>query len=259
MARWQTKKQNDIYWQIYTRIPGIQSNTAFVDEKVIFPFQGNFATASAINILYQNPINEDGTVPLWVFNIDGVQFEQHAGYHTIKRNFEFIASSRQSIFLDYQNQFSNCIWVFSPEDIDNPHLSEIQKSWLPHSDISRIRIDIQSLPDKKIFGSQPQNWCTYYQQAALFRQFKDWDELHDLTNSVLEDGFTPSSSSSNSPFEWWPFIESLIRSKEFEKAQDLTLQAIQTDPAYKDFFCNRWNNLLNETSVTYNTKNICVN
>jgi uncharacterized membrane protein len=256
-ARWQTKEQNNIYWQLFTRMPEIQSNTALVDEKVMFPFQGNFATASAINILYPNPINEDGTVPLWVFNIDGVLYEKHAGYHTTKRIFKFIGPGSQSIFLDYGNQFSNCVWVFSPEDTDNPHLSEVQKSWILHSDISRILINTQSSPDKRIFGSQPNNWCVYYQQAALSRQFQSWDKLHDITNAVLEDGFTPSLSSSNSPFEWWPFIESLIRDKDFDKAQELTLQAIQTDPAYSDFFCNRWDNLLNDISVTYNTKDIC--
>lgn len=257
LGRQQTLEQNNVFWQLRTRMPALESNTAIVDEEVMFPFQGNFSTSGAINLLYENPINPDGTTPLWVFHSQEKYFSERSGYSVKKRNFEFYAAPSQSIFLDYENQFANCVWIFSPEDIDNPHLTEIQKSWIPHSDISRIIREASAQPDPAIFGEQPANWCTYYQKASLLRQFHSWDALAALSTEVLDKGFTPQSNSSNAPFEWWPFIESLIRSHQVGKAEELTLQAIQADAAYKNFFCNRWNGLLEETGLSYNTDTFC--
>jgi heme A synthase len=259
MAKWQTEKQSDVYWQMFYRMPSLSNNTAIVDDTVIFPFQGNFSTSSALNILYSNPINENGTVPIWVFDAGKIRYEQHAGFHTTKRNFQFIAPTQQMIFIDYDNQFANCIWIFSPEDIDHPHVSETQKTWIAHSDISRIGFDNQSVPSKNIFGSPKQNWCSLYQKASLYRQFGKWDQLNKLTQIALENGFSPSAVSSNSPFEWWPFVEGLIRNGSLQIAEDLSIEAIQTDPAYKDFYCTRWNQLLEDSAIMYNTNEICGN
>ena len=259
MARWQTEKQSSVYWQMFDRMPSLISNTAIVDDKVIFPFQGNFSTSSALNILYSNPINEDGTVPIWIFDAGKIRYEQHAGFHTTKRNFQFVAPTNQMIFMDYDNQFANCIWIFSPEDIDHPHISEMQRTWIAHSDLSRIGLDSQSVPNENIFGSPKQNWCSFYQKASLYKQFGKWDQLNILTQTVLEEGFSPSDTSSNSPFEWWPFIEGLIRNGSIQIAKDLSMEAIQTDPAYKNFYCNRWNQLLEDCAITYNTNEICGN
>ena len=115
MGRQQTALQNDIFWQLRIRMPILEGNTAIVDEEVMFPFQGNFSTASAINVLYDNPINADGTTPLWIFHSEGKLFEERSGYHVKKRNFEFIAPPDQSIFIDYENQFANCVWIFRPK------------------------------------------------------------------------------------------------------------------------------------------------
>ncbi len=259
MARWQTEEQRSVYWQMVDRIPSLTDNTAIVDNKVIFPFQGNFATSSALNILYSNPINEDGTVPIWVFDAGKMLYEQHAGFHTTKRIFRFVAPSNQMIFMDYDNQFANCIWIFSPEDVDHPHVSEAQKTWISHSDLSRIGLNSQNNPDEKIFGSPNENWCYFYQKAALYRQFGKWEQLNELTQKALERGFLPSLPSSNSPFEWWPFIEGLIRNGSIEIANELSIMAIQTDPAYRSFYCSRWNQLRKDNSITYNTSDICEN
>ena len=118
-------------------------------------------------------------------------------------------------------------------------------------------MDVSSLPDTVIFGAEPENWCAYYQKAALYRQFQAWDALAKLTSTVYDKGFNPLSASSNAPFEWWPFIESEIRQGRFENAEELTIQSIQADPAYKDFFCNRWDQLIKEIPVSYNTDTVC--
>ena len=242
-ARLNTIQQNNFYWQLATRIPGIKDGTVLTSDNVIFPSQGNFSTASAVNILYPNPIQPDGQVPVWITSYENRSYEQHGGYNTKKRVFYINGSSADTIYLDQDNKFANCVWFFSPEDVDNPHVTDIQRSWIKHSNVSNIDITAEIIPNRIIFGEPPENWCIAYQNAALLRQQGKWKDLAIAAKDILHQGYTPSDSKSNSPFEWWPFIEGLIRSGDNKTANELIEQSIQTDPAYKDFFTGRVNSL----------------
>ncbi len=258
-ARWQTVQQNKFYWQLITRIPAIESSTAFSDSKVVFPSQGNFATASALNLLYPNPITPNGEVPIWLFNIANIPYEAHSGYNTVKRIYKFTAPKDHTIFFDSENSFANCLWVLSPEDTAHPHLTDLQKTWASHSNLSRILIDEPFIePDANFFGKQSDNWCMNYQRAALLRQFGRWDDLETLTDTVLLK-YNPSDSQSNSPFEWWPFIESLFRSGKETEAANLFAAALAADPAYQKFLCDRLVRLLLEINSDFPFQPICQN
>ena len=242
-ARIFTQQQNDFYHQLAIRVPGFTDGTAIVDDTIIFPDQGNFATASAINVLYPNRIRETGDVPVWVFSYPERLRKNHGGFHVQNRNYHFNQPPADYIYIDYDNRFANCVWVFSPEDFDNPHITELQRSWIAGTDLTRIDTAAVLKPDKAIFGTLSNNWCGFYQQASLLRQKENWDDLRTLTESVLSEGYTPSDSRSNSPFEWWPFIEALARTGETEHARTLAEEAVRTDAAFADFFENRFERL----------------
>ena len=234
-----TASQNSFYHQMALRAPGLESGTAVVDDTIIFPDQGNFATAAALNTLYPNGIPESGQVPFWAFSYDRRVFEQQGGFSSGKRIFSFNRPPSSYIYVDHDNRFANCTWVFGPEDTDNPHVTELQRSWIANTAIGRIDINAELIPDPVIYGKVPDGWCTHYQKAALLRQKQDWAALADLAHTVLDLGYTPADNRSNAPFEWWPFIEGLYRSGETETAEALAAQAVQIDEAYKDFFTNR--------------------
>ena len=235
-ARTLAAKQNDLYHQLAIRMPGLRDGTAIVDDSIIFPEQGNFATASALNVLYPNPIRENGEVPLWVFSYDTRRYESHAGFTVQNRNYRFTRPPGDLIYIDHDNKFANCVWILSPEDTDNPHLTDLQRSWALGSDIGRIDTEQTLLPDRLIFGEAPRNWCASYQQAALLRQTEDWTALQTLAHNVLEAGFTPSDTRSNSPYEWWPFIEGLYRAGEKDLAEALSEEAVRYDESYEEFY-----------------------
>ena len=81
----------------------------------------------------------------------------------------------------------------------------------------------------------------------LLRQKEDWPALNKLTHRVLDEGFLPSDNRSNSPFEWWPFIEGVMRTGEEDLAYELSNSAIREDTAYTGFFENRLSKLKNQT------------
>lgn len=234
-----TEKQNDFYHQLAVRIPGIENGTAIVDDTIIFTEQGNFATASALNILYPNKIQENGEVPIWVFSYPFRERKENGALHVQNRVYNFNQPPTNYIYVDYDNHFSNCVWVFQNDDIDNPHTSELQKTWIKESNLARIETDSKFEPNKEIFGEIPNNWCNYYQHAALLQQKEEWSSLSDLTDIVTEKGFTPSDNRSNSPFEWWPFIDGLLHTGRIGKAHELAREAVSVDKAYFNFYQKR--------------------
>ncbi len=240
-----TNEQNDFYQQLAERIPGIEDGTAIVDDTIIFPEQGNFSTASAVNVLYPNEIEEGADVPIWIFSYDTRQYSEHGGFHVQKRMWRMNQPPTDYIYIDHDNHFANCVWVFSPEDTDNPHVSELQKGWIANTDLSRINTDAELTPNATVFGAETKNWCWYYQKASLLRQKEQWEDLAALADEALAAGFTPSDSRANSPFEWWPFIEGLYRAGNTEKALELANEAVSVDSAYQDFYSNRLEKLGN--------------
>ena len=64
--RWLSLDQSHFYWQLAWRAPDIQAGTALMSEEVLFPYQGNFATSSAINLLYPQPASP-AHVAYWVY------------------------------------------------------------------------------------------------------------------------------------------------------------------------------------------------
>ena len=235
-----TEDQNAFYQQLSTRMPGIIDGTALVDDTIIFQDQGNFATASALNVLYPNTIRENGDVPLWVFSYLERTREEHGIFNVQNRIYHFKQPATDYIYIDYDNQYANCVWVFTPQDVDNPHITDLQRGWIAGTGIDRVELDQYFIPDERIFGKPKDNWCRFYQQAGLMLQKEDWDSLSELTAYVLNAGFSPSDNRSNSPFEWWPFLAGLLHEGKVEEAQALADEAVRVDEAYKDFFDRRF-------------------
>lgn len=243
-ARIMSKRQQSFYRQLKARVPAVQDNTAFISEEVLFPEQGSSFTAAAINILYPNPFTIQDEAPLWVYAVRDQTFEASPGFATVKRIFRFTAAKDNAIFLDYGNPFANCLWVFRPEDIDHPHISEVQRSWIERTAQNRIQPVVPSLvdsPDSKFFGEEnPNAWCSLYHRAAFASQFGDYELLETVTDTALEAGFRPSVHASNSPYEWIPFLESLYAQGRKELADELRDEALSIDPAYREMYENRF-------------------
>ena len=235
-----SEEQNSFYQQMLTRMPGIIDGTALVDDTIIFPEQGNFATASALNVLYPNTIRDNGDVPLWIFSYPERTREEHGIFNVQNRIYHFKQPATDYIYIDYDNQYANCVWIFTPQDVDNPHITDLQRGWIAGTGIDRVQLDEAFTPDERIFGKENDNWCRYYQQAGMLLQKEDWIDLSELTSDVLNAGFSPSDSRSNSPFEWWPFIAGLLHEGKTEQARALADEAVRVDGAYKDFFDKRF-------------------
>lgn len=250
--RWLSLDQSRFYWQLSWRAPFIKQGTALISEEILFPYQGTFATAGAINLLYPQQKNPD-QVAYWAyalkprFDNDEVDINS-VSFNTKVRLFTFKGQTPDSLFFSYGTSKSNCLWILRPDDADFSDLSALTKKWLPVSSLKRIEQTApdNSLPSVELFGAEPEHgWCYFYEKADLARQYSDWQSAAGLADEALRKGYSPTQSGSNSIFEWQPFIEAYAHVGRWKDAADLMIKNLEFDPKYAPFVCSRWKKLYN--------------
>jgi hypothetical protein len=156
------------------------------------------------------------------------------------RKFSFTGTTLDTVFVSYESEKGQCLWVLSPEDEDNPDINPMLAEALPISNLDRIGRQIRGSPVETVFGGEPQHdWCYYYQKADLARQYKDWQEVARLGDEAQQLGFGP-----NNPQEWMPFIEGYAMAGQWEDAVDTTLHVRQVNRFLSPRLCLLWTRIL---------------
>ncbi len=249
--RWLTIQQQRFYRQLSWRAPMLQPGTALLIEEVIFPFQGIFPTASAVNLLYPPSPAAGRALPYWIYSIRP-RYETRnpqagaASLHTNFRVWVFDGSTDDSIVLANGGEKQNCLWVLGPHDDDNPDISPLLKKWAAISNTGRIQTVAPPgwQPSEDLFGPESaSSWCYFFEKADLARQFGDWQSAASLGDQARDAGYSPASPGSNNPFEWLPFIEAYARTGRWEDAGQLALDGFNYDNRYREMLCRRWQQL----------------
>ncbi len=202
-AIYSTEKQTRFYAQIVARIPGFTDTAAIVADEPIFQDEGNFATASALNLLYaRDEMRVDDELPVWVFGTYGENYTGKQHFSVQKRNYHI--STDKMIYIIPEPQYGNCVWILGPDDVNNPYLTDEQRTWAAASDLSLIDTDASSPWDETVFGGKEESWCVLYQKARLLEQSGKTEELRELSEYVSEH-YSLKLPESNSPIEWEVF------------------------------------------------------
>jgi hypothetical protein len=260
--RWARIQANRFYWQLSWRAPALTPNTAIFAEAEILPKTGLYSTAAGLNILYSPPLTS-GQLPYWFYSltrefshripelVSGLPLE------TSFRQFTFQGSSLDGLIVYFQPDEADCMRVLTPNDGDDPALSQIVRQSLPVSDLSRIQANPAraSLPASDIFGPEPEHgWCYFFQKASLARQAGDWQTVASLGDKAEAQGFSMENSQSNTPQEWIPFIEGYAHTGRWEKARLITHMALAAEPQMDSYLCRVWNDILSGTSALEETQ-----
>ncbi|NPV84593.1 MAG: hypothetical protein HPY45_01110 [Anaerolineae bacterium] len=244
--RWSWVAQQRVYWQLFWRAPAIEPNTNILADDYLFSFVD---PTFSFNLLYLQP--SGGSTRLsYYFNLLDRHFEGNESAWLMgtqiraeRRQFNFSASSLDSLILFYNPPVTGCLWVLSAEDKDTPYLSSLVYKALPLVNLNRIRPQPASsdYPPREIFGNEPEHgWCYYYQRAELARQMQDWQQVVWLAEQARQKGYSPGEGVSESPHEWLPFIEGYLRLGFWQEAEQLTLAAYQSDAQYSQALCRLW-------------------
>lgn len=251
--------QNQFYWQLYWRAPNIKPGTALLSADELFPYVGRAATALAVNLLYPQE-STSRSLGYWFLELyhdvgpkETARLPRGKTLNPNFRIFSFNGSSLNSLLLYYKTGAGRCLWVLSPDDLDNGDLPELTKVALPVSNLSRIEPQSSQpgyRPPEEIFGKEPEhNWCYYFQKASLAQQMNDWNTVAKLGDEAQRIGFSPGNA-----YEWAPFIEGYAYSGQLKKALDRTQKAFQMNEAAAPMLCRTWAQIQSRITVPEGTQ-----
>jgi hypothetical protein len=204
-----------------------------------------------MNLIYPGPLdNQD--LGYWFFELDHdigpkavPKLIKGRDLNATFRNFTFKGNSLDNLVVNKSGS-GRCLWVLSPQDIDNPDLPELTKLALPVANLSRIEPEpvAGDYPDQDLFGKEPEHdWCYYFQKADLARQFEDWQKVAQLGDEAQEKGYAAQDAN-----EWLPFIQGYAFTGQWEKAIDRARQALALKAEIAPRLCNTWAAILSRAT-----------
>jgi hypothetical protein len=127
-----------------------------------------------------------------------------------------------------------------------PLLPPFVKDVLPYSHSDRIIAEADSavqLPAVLANEPQPENWCYYFEKADLARQRKDWGEIAELGDIAFGLDDSPNHAS-----ERVPFIEGYANVGRYDRAEELTFEALEINMFMGPMLCEAWERIEAGTS-----------
>jgi hypothetical protein len=230
---WQ--KQERLFWQLLWRAPAVDPYTAFLGNGALALGLGNWATASALDMMYGDYENP-GYVPYWyvdLYRIDAENDSDPINFSSAHLYFQWHKS--QSIVFQYETDISPCLWILDQSDVHNPDLDQLVKIGLNLSNLSLISDD-RDLPKPVFLGNELDHdwWCYYYQKGDLAAQNENWDEVLTLFREAQQQDQKPFASS-----EYIPFIQAATALSEWKMAEEMTLHASYLTTS-NDQICLAW-------------------
>lgn len=245
------EKQERLYQQMVWRAPSLSPGTAIVADQEILAYMGDYPTSFAINTLY--PLNSGNNVPYWFFalsenlNVDTVS--NNKPLTASKASMSFHGNSKEAIFIIYEPENKQCLWVLRPEDAEYKHLPAAMKNIVRYANLSLIHNEeISRHVYDQIVRENKETWCFFYQKADLARQEENWATAIQLWEEAQNNGYHPDNA-----FEYIVFIESYAHAGDWEKAFQLTKTANKITEAMYFILCPTWQRL-DETTPAFSTK-----
>ncbi len=214
-------------WQLKWRAPDVEEGTTFIYEYDVRPYVTlNYAVWPNVNLAYwddrirfsANAMTDLSETPRLLSNA----IEQT----TYRRTILITEDYRQVIAFAWPSSGA-CLRILDPQRVEFPAgMDEVMLGAIPYSNPDLIiNAEPNRWPAHPILGNEPaRGWCYYFQKADLARQFGDDVEVIRLLSEVQDRNLSPGDAS-----EWFPFIESLIRTGDYDSARTLADEAILMD------------------------------
>lgn len=241
------EKQARLYEQLVWRAPSIKPGTALVANEEILGYMGDYPTSYGINLLYEQPAA--GNVPLWFFALSEnfnltpdpatgeAELEAQRGFVT------FRGRAEDAIYISYEPEDKQCLWVLRPQDAEYRYLPEPMKEAVRSSSYRNIQPQAAvSALYPVIVPENRDTWCYFYQKADLARQLDDPETVVSLWKQAQDRGFRPDNG-----FEYIPFIEAYAQLGDWEQAFQLTRTANRMTQAMYFILCPTWKELAQGT------------
>jgi hypothetical protein len=246
------ERQATFFQQLAWRAPGIQPGTLVLSDAFNdLPFSGDNSLTAALNWIY------DPEPPYAMeYYFTHALADLTPGQPVEKAFRTTIFHGSTSAVLVIVAPPNGCLRLFSPElDLGLPRPVELTKEIkeaLPLSNPARV-ITNPARPaslTKELFKVIPaqNSWCYDYEKADLAVQQKNWAEAARLADLALA-----GQHKLDNTWEILPYIDGYAQTAQFEKAAQLSSQALQASPEGKKttqaLLCAAWTRIASESAI----------
>ena len=244
--------QNRFFWEFAWRIPALEPGTTFFSNELPLQTMGENSISAAINWIYMEisfPINH-----IDYYSYDSKdrffnEFPQEKDIPIKRSHMAGVFIGNSSNLITFWYQPPACLHIINENwDKFNPdiplYLREIDL-YNPKGLIQPRGNSEINLKKSPIFLDEDQNnFCYYYQKAALAAENNNWDEVSDLWNASLSYKLKPNNAS-----ERLPFIQGLAHMNRYEESFALSLEITDISKSYEPLLCQFWNQLSEDDSL----------
>jgi hypothetical protein len=228
--------------QLSWRAPGIQPGTAlYILDLPVSNSTDNSLTA-AVNWVYASPVVQND-IALMIFDLSQRLAGRLPGLlpgqaiDTKYGEFDFRGISDEALVVYYAPPA--CLRVLHPiYDAHFPRLPDLMQDALPLTALERIQADPQQparLPAEISAGDNRLGWCYYLQKADLARQQADWKSVAELGDTAFALDDKPNHASERAPF-----IQGYAYTGQWERAVELTREALEINRFMQPMLCDLW-------------------
>jgi len=245
------ERQRSFFQQLQWRAPSLLPGTALLSAELPLEHYTDNSLTAPLNWIYAQG-KELQTLPYFFAYLDLRSDAElfGAGSGTIRKTYRhlyFVGNSEDVLIFYYAPPA--CLRILDP-DLDRrfPHLPAAIRDQVSRSNLTRISSE-RDQADESVFpywsAGAAENWCSYFEKADLARQLGDWTEVASLGTKAFALDDSP-----NHPAERTPFIEGYAMAGEWNKALQLTAEALDINPLMQPMLCDLWAHIGAESEVS---------
>jgi hypothetical protein len=219
---WMT--QENFFWQLMWRAPGLKPGTALVTTEIPLTYYSDNSLSAPLNWIYA-PDFTGGPMPYFMVYINErfgtvlPDYKNNLPMRKDYRAFEFNSTTSQALVFKFAT--SGCLRIIDPKQ---PNLFPAMPARLDYavsiSHPNQIILDPEKpvSPPVEIFDSEPPHtWCYYFEKADLARQQGDWQKVVELGEQAFQKEFSPEDS-----LELLLYADGYAMTGDWQNALDLT-------------------------------------
>ncbi|MCX6059796.1 MAG: hypothetical protein NTW69_16800 [Chloroflexi bacterium] len=246
------KTQQDLFWQMSTRIPALEKGTILISNDLPVTYFSDNSLTGPLNWIYSPP-GEMNVILYFASVRIGKTLtslepgQPHEHYYVGPT---FYGNTSNIVFFNYDPP--GCLHVIDPEiDAGNRLLPELLRENAQYSNQNVILFDRKAVLPKQFYSEEPQHgWCFYFTQAELARQEGDWDQVVKLGNKAFTLADHP-----NDPEEYFVFIEGYAHTGDWEKAVELSQVSYKISKNFvRPALCKLWARIERDTKSALEQK-----
>ena len=235
-------------WQLSWRIPDLEKGTTMVTNDIPLVYYSDNSLTAPLNWMY-SPENHSLQMDYMLYyptvrlglalSVPEAGLPIHQGYRAVA----FDGSTSQMLALQYAPP--GCVHVLDVVlDDSMPNLPASLSAWVPLSRLELIQTDAAETTVPPLYPEEPtHDWCYYFEKADLARQRGDWQAVVDLG----DEGFAVDHP--NDPSERLVFIEGYAHVGQWDRAEELSYEALEQNPAVYRMVCHTWDRIVSDVTA----------